>query len=279
VSCPQGTCTRYESVNFPGWFLRHAYFEVWLAQEDGSEIFALDTTWKEVAPQAGVPGTYTVMLRVDRSLHRRADKYYTDTCSPGGPSPIFDPNAIEVGWVQAEVDGDQCFAAVMQYAVLFERGPLDLVPLKTVNRAALVYDEVPSASCFTGAATSDPSCWRSGGGVPEYKPDGCVVLRIPSADWPINPPPGLIPTLAGPSPALFRVGPKEWDVTEPYNWQTTPGATPLGAAPGVGFLLANGPALEQLEAEDNTSCTSLLSNIRLVVTFTSIAEEPFVGPN
>jgi hypothetical protein len=278
VACPQGSCTRYEASNVPGNFIRHSNFELWIAADDGSDLFAQDSAWREVPPQAGTPGTYTMVLRVDHSLHRRSDTYYTDTCNPGGPSPIFDPNAIEVGWVQAEPNGDPCYAAVMQFAVLFGRAPLDQVPAKTINRAALVYDEVPSPSCFIGAATSDPSCWRSGGGAPEPKPDGCVVLRIPSADWPNNPPSGLIPTLPGPSPASPRVGPQEWDVTEPYNWQNTPGAAPLGATHGVGFLLAAGPSLDQLEAEDNTSCASLLSNIRLVVTFTSFDNEPFVGP-
>jgi hypothetical protein len=88
------------------------------------------------------------------------------------------------------------------------------------------------------------------------------------------PPPGLLPYSTAPRPAVKRLGPREWDVTEPYLWQNDPssrGLLPAGTNPepaGVGFLLSGGPSLEQLEAEDNTSCRSLITKIQLHVTYT-----------
>jgi hypothetical protein len=57
-------------------------------------------------------------------------------------------------------------------------------------------------------------------------------------------------------------------VTEPFRWQTQRGAAPLGATIGTGFLLAGGPSLDDLTAEDSTDCVSRLSNITLHVTYT-----------
>jgi hypothetical protein len=232
-------------------------------------------------PEWRLPGPHTVELAVAASLPRRTDKYYTDTCNPGGPSPSYDPSAIEVGWVQVEIDGDPCYAAVMQVALAFDRAPLDRIQDKTINRAVLAYDEVPSTGCETSPGP-DPTCWRSGGSSPEDNPGGCGVVRVPSVDWPnVAPPPGLIPYLTGPRPAVARLGTRkveapppnlvsEWDVTEPFTWEYDPSKyVPLGGAEvGHGLLLSGGPSMDQLEAEDNTSCASLLSNIRLAVTYT-----------
>jgi hypothetical protein len=235
--------------------------------------------------QAFAPGTHTVALDVGQLLRRRSDKYYTDTCNPGGPSPIFDPTAIEVGWGQVEVDGDPCYAAVGQAAVRFDTGPLDRIPEKTIGGAVLIYDEVPSQGCFASPGP-DPSCWRSGGGGVEDKPNGCVVVRVPAVDWATAEPAGLIPYLAqaGGRPTVTQLGPRAWDVTEPYRWQTDPSAMPLQApgspplAKGFGFLLAGGPSLDDLTAEDNTFCMSLLANISVLVTYTVPSDEPFRAP-
>ena len=53
---------------------------------------------------------------------------------------------------------------------------------------------------------------------------------------------------------------------------------PLGGSPPppFGFLLEDGPSLEQLTAEDNTNCHSWISNIRLHVTYTVYEDGP--GP-
>jgi hypothetical protein len=109
-------------------------------------------------------------------------------------------------------------------------------------------------------------------------PYGCVVLRIPSVDWMRAAPAGLLPaTPLDGRPTVTRLSAREWDVTEPFRWQTVPGAMPLQApgspavSKGFGFLLTFGLGLDQLTAEDNTFCMSLLSNIRLHVTYTAAA--------
>jgi hypothetical protein len=228
-------------------------------------------------PELLQPGTHTVALGMGPVLHQPRQKYYTDTCNAGGPSPIYDPTVLEVGWTQVEIDGDPCLAASAQVAVLFDTRPLDRVPAIVINRAVLAYDEVPSRSCYT-APGPDPSCWRSANSEPQDKPEGCVVVRVPTWDWRNVAPPNPIPYSTDPHPTIVRLATREWDVTEPFAWQYTPGAAPLEAVGTYGFLLASGLSLEQLEAEDNSSCLSIVSNIRLLVTYTVFDDEPFREP-
>jgi hypothetical protein len=42
--------TDFESVNFPGYFIRHSNYQLWLAQRDGSDLFNNDATWEAVPP-------------------------------------------------------------------------------------------------------------------------------------------------------------------------------------------------------------------------------------
>ncbi len=109
---------------------------------------------------------------------------------------------------------------MLQIAVLFEKGLLDQVPTKTITRAVLTYDEAPGVICLLMSGSEERPCWSDGEGAAEHKPDGCVVARVPTVDWPNNPPPGLIPysTHSG-GPAVKRLGAREWDVTEPLSWQ------------------------------------------------------------
>jgi hypothetical protein len=113
-----------------------------------------------------------------------------------------------------------------------------------------------------------------------------VVVRVPTWDWLTVAPPFPMPYAAAPPPEVARpavtrlpsrkveVPPpnlvSEWDVTEPFDWQYSPSHALVGPAATHGFLLAGGLALDQLEAEDNTSCMSLLppESIRLLVTYT-----------
>jgi hypothetical protein len=291
--CPQGTCRRYEASNVPGNFIRHSNYELWIAADDGSQLFALDSAWREVAPQAGIPGTYTMVLPVASSRPAYAERTFDDwagRCYPYIPGSF---SAGIVGWGQDEYgewpNEIACMAAVWQLAVQFNWAPFDQVPSKVIEHAAVAYDEVQSPGCLGlahgGIQLEAFPCWRSGGGSPEDKPNGCVDVRVPAWDWPnVPPPPGLIPSVPGPAPAVVRVGPHEWDVTEPIRWQRESGAMPLQppgsqAIPGFGLLLTGWPtSLDQLTGDDDTICVSYLSNIRLVVTFRSFNDEPFVGP-
>merc|ERR1711959_639799 len=42
----------FESVNFPGYFIRHQEFRVKLQENDGSELFSADATFEMVQPNA-----------------------------------------------------------------------------------------------------------------------------------------------------------------------------------------------------------------------------------
>jgi hypothetical protein len=101
------------------------------------------------------------------------------------------------------------------------------------------------------------------------------VVRVPSWDWPNAAPPedDEIPYLTSGRPAVVRLGPQEWDVTEPFVWQHVPGSRPFGpdgssAPAGYGLLLTGGPSIHDLTAQDDTICVSQLTNIGLLVTYT-----------
>jgi hypothetical protein len=125
-----------------------------------------------------------------------------------------------------------------------------------------------------------PNCWRSGGGKPEAKPNGCVVVRLPSAEWRHDEPfgNGLFPSVSGPGgPTITQISPREWDVTEPFDWQNIPILRPLQAPaslggvplqPGFGFLLAGALGTDDLEGHDSTSCISWVTNVHLTITYT-----------
>jgi hypothetical protein len=232
------------------------------------------------ASDAPRPGTHTVVLKVDRSLPRQSTKVYE--CHQVSEPPL---SGFPVGWTQYEIaGGDPCGAQIVEVAVHFDEGPLNQVPEKIIDRAVLAYDEAPAEGCFAtvvgnsgfytpivSAASSPgaPNCWRSGSGLPEPKPNGCVAaLGFPTVDWTNSAPAGLLPhkTYAD----VKRTTPREWDVTVPYIWQYDRTA-PLGASPPprFGFLLKGGIAdFAQLTGEDSTSCGSMLSNLQLAVTYT-----------
>lgn len=238
-------------------------------------------------PEYMHPGQHTLVLDVAQSLPRAIDKLYKDvpvigtfigrnvTCVPVGQFPGHLSGTV--GWGQGEWGDSPCMAAILQLAVNFDTTKLDKIPVKVIDRAILTYDETAASSCplMVGGPIS---CWQSGQGTPEDKPNGCVVVRVPSVNWVETvPSSGLIP-YAGTSPVVNRISAREWDVTEPVRWQKG-SAAPLGASPTYGFLLSGGPSLGQLTAEDNTVCISVLSNIKLHVTYTVPPEgEPFRAP-
>jgi hypothetical protein len=196
----------------------------------------------------------------------------------------------KAGWGNVETaSGEQCGAYVLQLAVLFDQGLLAEVPEKTIDRAVLTFKEDEELSgCPIDGGRFD-RCWTNGSGAPVAKPEGCVVVRIPAVDWRKAPPTSLWPYTTDPrGPIVTRLGPREWDVTQPYKWQADPssrGVPPTGSDPpptGFGFLLTGWPSsLEQLTGDDNTRCVSSITNIKLNVTFTVPSEkddEPFQPP-
>ena len=112
-------------------------------------------------------------------------------------------------------------AASTQLAVQFDTSLFDRIENKRVDRAVLVYDEVQAFGCRARLPGGGP-CWTSGSGQQEDKPGGCVVVRIPSTDWTANPPSGEFPYITSGRPSVNRLSVREWDVTEPFRWQTDP---------------------------------------------------------
>jgi hypothetical protein len=229
--------------------------------------------------QAFAPGTHTIELSVGPHLKRVVSRGFND-CKV----IRVQNDRLLVGWQQYEDDGTPCMAESSQLAVQFDTKLLDRIPDKVITRAVLSYDEKQATGCNQGLPGGGP-CWTSGSRQPEPKPNGCIVVRIPSVDWIGSPPNGEFPYITHPSgrPAVNRLGVRAWDVTEPFRWQKELGAMPLqpptGPAlqKGFGLLLSGGLTIGQLQAEDNTNCLSELSNIRLQTTYT-VSQGKFIPP-
>lgn len=218
------------------------------------------------------PVTRTATLDVEASLASASITDYRGGLTGGSGCAELNPfpgaMAGHVGWGQTELpDGTRCEKHVLQLAVDFENGDFAEIPTKSIDRVVLTYDEAAGPLCPLVLGMVTP-CWADGDGVPQHKPGGCAIVRIPAADWRNAPTNGLIPHITDGRPAVKRLGAREWDVTEAYTWQNVRGAAPLGAVPGYGFLLDSDLQLHQLTADDSTNCVSQISSIRLHVTYT-----------
>jgi hypothetical protein len=219
-------------------------------------------------PAPAPPGSKTISL--SPSATRSVEVYRTHDTLSGWSDPKAIGNLLAnspvAGWGQDE-DGGHVISStgawVYQTAVQFRAdNPLEAGKVTNITRATLTFGE-------------SALYWTSGGGADQDKPDGCVVVRVPSSDWVKSPPPLLIPFITDArSPAPKKLGPREWDVTQAFRWQydpanrgiVQPGTT--GAPIGFGFLLTGEPDLNGLNADDDTRCTSNLSDITLNLTFT-----------
>jgi hypothetical protein len=233
---------------------------------DGKTDIAAAWDDADPIPEHLRPGTHTVSLDVSLTF-TAVDEAVFHGC--GSHPGAFRLLAGLVGFGQAELsDSSRCGAWIAHLAVQFEKGPLDKVPHKTITRAVLTYDEAPAEICPLVSTQFSP-CWSDGDGNEEVKPDGCVIVRLPTWDWRTPIPEGLIPFSHNPLPPVVRLGTREWDVTQPYKIQTetyTFGEQPVA---GKGFLLTGWPeSLDDLTGDDNTVCFSKVTNIQLHVTYT-----------
>jgi hypothetical protein len=140
-------------------------------------------------------------------------------------------------------------AVVSQTAIEFDLAKLEELPRKAVTRAALTFDE-------------DAFAWTDADGRSRVVP-GCVaVLGFATVDWTPQP----FPQTLFPNELYDDVTPgasKEWNVTSRVQSQMQ---YPQDRSLRYGYIL-RGSLEEELEGEDDTSCMSDLSNIRLTVTY------------
>jgi hypothetical protein len=255
-------------------------------------------------PPPAVPHKYTVILRVGASYVQWSERRFSDVpvigtftghgtdCSHGGAfarpaGPVAGPDVWgPAGWGQVEGNGhpdgnsDSCVSWVSRFGFDFDLTPFTSVQgTKTIDSAVLRYNEEPMQLCTTMVYTqggflvdSDIPCWSMGSGAPEDKPEGCVVLRAPSADlgtvsmqqvWPFT------------NLTFNKIGRRgAWDVTDLFRQRINPGLQPppeLGEPVSTGWgyaLVGTFMDTSDLDAEDNTRCTSKISDVRIELTFT-----------
>lgn len=200
---------------------------------------------------------------------------FPKTGSPPSGSNVFG----YAGWGQLELGNkDSCVSWVMRFAFDFDLQPFLSIPgFKQLQRVVLRYDEHEAPTCegliYTqgGFLVDLPPCWTNGEGSREEKTEGCLLLRVPSVDWATLPNDSPTPLL---DLSFFKIGPRgRWDVTELFRRRVMPGLQPPselgGPAPvGWGFALAGAfTDTSQLDARDNTRCTSRVTDIALEVTY------------
>ena len=181
------------------------------------------------------------------------------------------------GWGEVEGDGhpgssdDSCVSWVSRLLLDFDIGQFIAIPQKTFNRAVLTYREQSSPACMTmvytqgGYLVDNLPCWTGGDGARVTKANGCLILKIPNEHWAASPPGNRLVGWQD-SPPVSKAGPAAWDVTQPFQLRL-PG---LGQPSiGDGFMLIGEiPDVANLDARDNTRCTSLLSDVQLDITYT-----------
>lgn len=245
-------------------------------------------------PEPQRPGTHTVVLRVNRWFTNNSMRAFSDVpfigtfigrgtdCRHGFTLPQTAAGAGSgftgvAGWGQVEGDGhpgagsDQCISWVDRLGFDFDTSPFTSIPgEKSLQRVVLAYGEQVAPACAVltytqgGFLADSMPCWTAGDARPEAKPAGCLVVRIPNLDWIAHPPTNApVPDTGATFP---RLGPQAWDVTTLFQARWQP---PFNPAPtGVGYMLTGSPVhTRNLDANDNTRCTSLVSDVRLEVRY------------
>jgi hypothetical protein len=247
-------------------------------------------------PELQRPGTHTAVLRVNRSASIATQRRFGDVpvigvftgrgtnCRNGWQSGNYasgNEAAFQAitGWGQVEGNGhpdsnsDQCVSWNYQTTFDFDTSLFTAMPLTTkIQRAVLSYKEGAAPTCLTlvytqgGYAVDALPCWTNGKAQPEAKPQGCLALRVPNEDW-INHLPARRPVNVN-ATTFGKLGPSSWDVTQFFETRLNPQQGAVGTT-GVGYMLTGTPLdVKHLDANDNTRCTSLVTDARLEVTYT-----------
>jgi hypothetical protein len=74
-----GQCYSLESVNYPGYYLRHQNFRIYLHRADGSQLFAADATFCAVTGLSGQHTSLRSLNYPDRYLNSRSSELRIST--------------------------------------------------------------------------------------------------------------------------------------------------------------------------------------------------------
>lgn len=259
-------------------------------------------------PRVAVGRQYSMALQVTRSYSNNSTYGYAEVpvvgmfihrglnCQYGRELPSLARGTgaslvLPAGWGQVMGTGhpdggkDPCTTWVTQAAIDFDLTPYTSAPgVRVLRRADLSYREQEAPSCMTmvytqGGFAVDPlPCYASGRGDREAKPNGCVLLAVPSQAWADRSPSGPLATL----PDRFaKLGPGTWDVTALVTSRVAPGLSdpdrPIPQS-GHGFVLVGTPmSARSLQAHDNTRCASVLSDFKLTLYYTIRPSNPSPG--
>lgn len=247
------------------------------------------------------PGRHVLTFYVDKAAARTTNKGYSDVpffgtfmgrgidCSNGinygalmsGSGKEF---AATAGWGQVEGNGhpdassSQCVAWVSQLMLNFDVSQLATIPVMQVESAVLSYHEQEAPGCMGlvytqgGFAVDSMACWTEGDAYRENKPEGCLNLGLPEQNWISGPTSeGQLGTVDW---GFQKLSPSSWDVTNLLRARDLPGLK-TNAPTGFGYMLSGTIAdIDGLTADDNTRCTSLVSEIQLQVTYTIPTRPP-----
>ena len=247
-------------------------------------------------PELQRPGTHTVVLRVNRSASNGTVRRFSDQpvigiftgrgtdCSHGYPAGNHAQGSgaafsAVAGWGQIEGDGhpgagsDQCVSWNYEALVDFDMGVFNSLPaLTNVERAVLSYGEAVAPGCMANVYTQggflvdSMPCWTDGKARPVAKPDGCLALRIPSDNWFDKMPQGRPVNFD--ATTFRKLSASSWDVTQFFATRRNPSLGQVDKM-GFGYMLTGTPLdVKHLDANDNTRCTSLVSDVKLEVTYT-----------
>ncbi len=193
-----------------------------------------------------------------------------------------------VGWGQVEGDGhpdtnsDQCVSWTGRLLVNFDISRFLSIQSAQLIRGVLSYHEQQAPQCMTmvytqGGFLADAlPCWTDGDGKPQDKPNGCLSLTFPTSDW-LSHPPGN--DLVGWHDLPVRkTAPSSWDVSDVLRGREIPHFGP-SAPVGPGFMLIGEiRSTDDLTADDNTRCTSEVSNITLALTYSIPPQQETFDP-
>jgi hypothetical protein len=195
-----------------------------------------------IIPEHMRPGTHTLVFEPSASVVA-----FKKTSSYATGDYLVNYTDNPVGWAQDETPlGFKTIVA--QVAVKFDLGQLDELPRKIVTGAVLTFDE-------------QPLYWTDSEGHDRFVA-GCVaVLGTATVDWASQP--GINALI--PNQEYDNVIPsasREWDVTDHVQQELR---YKSDVSLRYGYVLRG--ALEDVEGDDDTSCMSRISNIRLRVTY------------